>query len=365
MRILLFVFYPVALLYGFIMFVRNKFFDWGFFKSTRFDFPIISVGNLTVGGTGKTPHVEYLVNLLSKNFKLATLSRGYGRSTNGFLIASKNSTFHDVGDEPVQYCHKFKNLLVAVDEDRVHGIVKIKNDFPPTQAILLDDAFQHRAVQPGLSILLTDFHNLYADDFPLPVGRLREFRSGAKRADIIVVTKTPKVLSPISVRQITGALKPKPHQKLYFSYLKYGELTPMTGTAAGILPEKISSALVFAGIANMYPLTEHVKLMINSVEILEFSDHHKYSDHDLQNIRNTFESIFTRNKIIITTEKDAMRLGFPEVSSVLADLPIYFIPIEIKIHKEYRNTFNEQIENYVRENSGNSSVYKNKNQHSA
>ena len=363
MRILLFLFYPFALLYGFIMFVRNKLYDWGFFKSTSFNFPLISVGNLTVGGTGKTPHVEYLINLLSKDYKIATLSRGYGRNTTGFFIASNKSSFQDVGDEPVQFCQKFSNLLVAVDENRVHGIEKIRKDYPGTQVIILDDAFQHRAVKPGLSILLTDFHNLYAEDYPLPVGRLREFRSAAKRADIIIVTKNPKILSPISVRQITGILKPKQHQKLYFSYIKYGQLTPMSGIKACVLPERISSALVFAGVANMYPLIEHVRLMINSVEILEFSDHHKYTHRDLQKIRDTFESIFSKNKIIITTEKDAMRLGFPEAPLILAGLPIFYIPIEIKIHREYRNIFNEQIEEYVRQNSANSSIHKDQNQH--
>jgi len=345
------------------MVIRNKFYDWGFLKSTKYSFPVISVGNLSVGGTGKTPHVEYLIRLLLPNYKTATLSRGYGRNTTGFRVVTKNSPFNEVGDEPVQFCQKFVNLLVAVDENRVHGIAKITQDFPDTQVILLDDAFQHRAVKPGLSILLTDFHNLYAEDYPLPVGRLREFRSAAKRADIIVVTKNPKILSPITVRRINDVLKPKLHQKLYFSYIKYGELTPMRGIEAAILPEKISSVLVFAGIANMYPLIEHVKLMINNVEILEFSDHHKYSHRDLQKIRDTFDGIFSKNKIIITTEKDAMRLGFPEIPGALANLPMFYIPIEIKIHRDYRQAFNDQIENYVRENSGNSSVYKNKNQH--
>lgn len=354
MRILLFLLYPFALLYGFVMFARNKFYDWGFLKSASFDIPVISVGNLTVGGTGKTPHVEYLIRLLSPKFKTATLSRGYGRKTSGFRVVGLKTPVLEVGDEPVQYRQKFKNLLVAVDENRVHGIKNIRQNNPEIQAILLDDAFQHRAVKPGLSILLTDFHNLYTDDYPLPVGKLREFRSAAKRADIIIVTKNPKILSPITVRQINEALKPKPHQQLYFSYIKYGDLTPMQRNSSASLPEKISSALVFAGIANMYPLIEHVKLMINTVEVLEFGDHHNYTNHDLQKIKDKFEDIFTRNKIIITTEKDAMRLGFPEAPAILADLPVFFIPIEIKIHREFREAFNDQIEEYVRKNSGNS-----------
>ncbi len=357
MRILLFLLYPFALLYGFVMFVRNKCYDWGFFKSASFDLPVISVGNLSVGGTGKTPHIEYLIRLLSPKFRIATLSRGYGRKTSGFRVVSAKSSVNEVGDEPVQFRQKFKNLLVAVDEKRVHGISQIRQDNPEIQAILLDDAFQHRAIKPGLSILLTDFHNLYSDDYPLPVGKLREFRSAANRADIIIVTKNPKILSPITVRRINGVLNPKPHQQLYFSYIKYGELTPVQPNSPNNLPEKISSALVFAGVANMYPLIEHVKLMINTVEVLEFGDHHNYSHRDLEKIRNTYEDIFSRNKIIITTEKDAMRLGYPQVPSILADLPVFFIPIEIKIHREFRQAFNDQIEEYVRKNSGNSQIH--------
>ena len=354
MNVLLFLLYPFALLYGLIMFVRNKLYDWSLLKSVSFDLPVISVGNLSTGGTGKTPHVEHLVRLLDPEHKLATLSRGYRRSSSGFRLASKKSTPADIGDEPMQFSHKFKNLTVAVDENRVHGVRQLLKKKPDLDAIILDDAFQHRRIKPGLSILLTDFHKLYPEDYPLPVGSLREFRSGARRADIIIVTKTAPILSPITVRRITGLIKPKPHQSLYFSYIKYGNLTPLSCRADLELPEKISSILLFAGIANMYPLVEHVMQLTNHLDKIRFGDHHHYSEKDLKKIREKFESIFTKNKILVTTEKDAMRLCYPEISPVIADLPIFYIPIEVKMHLEYRKEYKEQIKEYVRENSRNS-----------
>jgi tetraacyldisaccharide 4'-kinase len=340
-----------------INFLRNKCYDWGILRKTSFNFPVISVGNLSMGGSGKTPHVEYLVRLLKNNFKLATLSRGYGRNTRGFLIASAKSHSKEIGDEPVQFKQKFPDLLVAVDERRVHGIRQLKNKHPEIEVVVLDDAFQHRALKPGLNILLTDFHNLYPEDYPFPTGQLREFRNGSKRADIIVVTKTPSILSPITVRRIQGLIKPKPYQKLYFSYIKYGPITLMPGSKAPETPEKYNTVLLFAGIANIYPLEEHVRGITNHLEILQFNDHHNYSFKDLEKIREKFETIYTRNKIIITTEKDAMRLSLPEVPEFISDLPIYYIPIEIKLHRDYRKDFNDQIINYVTENSTNSRIH--------
>jgi len=356
-KIISFFLYPIALLYGMINFLRNKCYDWGILRKTSFNFPVISVGNLSMGGSGKTPHVEYLVRLLKNNFKLATLSRGYGRNTRGFLIASAKSHSKEIGDEPVQFKQKFPDLLVAVDEKRVHGIRQLKNKHPEIEVVVLDDAFQHRALRPGLNILLTDFHNLYPEDYPFPTGQLREFRNGSKRADIIIVTKTPSILSPITVRRIQGLIKPKPYQKLYFSYIKYGLITLMPGSKAPEVPDKYNTVLMFAGIANIYPLEEHVRLLTNHLEILQFGDHHDYTLKDLEKIREKFETIYTRNKIIITTEKDAMRLSLPEIPEFISDLPIYYIPIEIKIHRDYRKDFNDQIINYVTENSTNSKIH--------
>lgn len=358
MKILLFLLFPFALLYGLIAFIRNKCYDWGICKSTRFDFPVISVGNLSMGGTGKTPHVEYLIALLSKNYKVAVLSRGYKRDTSGFRIATRKSTAKEIGDEPLQIKRKFPDLNVAVHRNRVKGIKLIKEKFPETDIVLLDDAFQHRSLKPGLSILLSDFHKLYTNDYPFPVGSLREFRHGARRADIIMVTKTAPVLSPITVRRINGLIKPRRHQKVYFSTISYGMIKPLPGLDLEPPRDDLSSVLLFAGIANMYPLKDHVQKMCNHLYQLRYKDHHKYTSSDYAHIRKKFENIFTQNKVIITTEKDAMRIAIPKIPNELQGLPIYYIPIESKIHKEFRKDFNDQIKTYVRETTGNGSVYK-------
>lgn len=361
MKIFLFLLYPFALIYGIASFLRNLCYNWGIFKSTKFNFPIISVGNLSMGGTGKTPHIEYLIDLLKNDFNIAIVSRGYKRKTKGFILAGDNSDAREIGDEPLQIKKKYKNITVAVDETRVRGINKVMKAAPKTELILLDDAFQHRSVKPGISILLTDFHKLYPEDYLFPVGTLREFRRGAQRADIIIVTKTGKVLSPITVRRIQQMIKPKEHQKLYFSHISYGKLLPLPGLDIEPPKENISSILLFAGIANVYPLKEKLLNMANHLNTLVFGDHHNYSKSDYQNIRTKFENIFTQNKIIITTEKDAMRIAIPKIPDELAGLPIYYMPIKVKIHKEFRTDFNKQIKEYVRENSGDGSVYKKEN----
>ncbi|MBE0640201.1 MAG: tetraacyldisaccharide 4'-kinase [Bacteroidales bacterium] len=344
--------YPFGLLYGVVMHVRNKLYDWGVLKVTEFDFPVISVGNLSYGGTGKTPQVEYLIRLLGNDYKIATLSRGYKRHSKGFYLADQDSTVADIGDEALQISRKFRHVIVAVDEDRVHGIKEIKKRFPETEVVLLDDAFQHRSVKPGLSILLTDYHRLYPENHILPVGNLREFKGGYTRADVIIITKTPKPLSPLTVRRIAGLINPKPHQKLLFSYITSGMLTPLPGLHHASLPEKFSSALLFAGIENIYPLLDHVSKFVNNLEHLHFSDHHTYSEKDLDYIRERFNNLFAKVKIIITTEKDAARLAYPKLPPQLADLPVFYLPIETKIHNEYRKDFNDQIRKYVRENTG-------------
>jgi len=352
MKFFRFLLFPVALLYGAVMYLRNKCYDWGIFKSEQFRIPTISVGNLSMGGTGKTPHVEYLIRLLKSDFNVAVLSRGYKRKTHGFILAGEESTSYHIGDEPLQISKKFRNVTVAVDEKRANGIKEILRRFEETQVVLLDDAFQHRAVKPGLSILLTDFHQLYSDDFIFPTGTLREFRCAAKRADIIIVTKTFNVLSPITVRRIQGLLKPAQNQQLFFSYISYGELKPLPGLTISPPEGHINAALLFAGVANIYPLHEHLMKNTNHLEEIEFDDHHRYTKKDFQKIKETFDGMFMKNKIIITTEKDAMRIAIPRIPSALAGLPIFYIPIEVKIHKEFRKSFNDQIKNYVRENTG-------------
>lgn len=352
-----FVLLPFGFLYGCIMALRNFFYDVGFFNSTTFSRAIISVGNLSVGGTGKTPHVEYLLKLLSNRFNVVTLSRGYGRKTKGFLMVNENSKATQVGDEPLQMFKKFKNIKVFVDEKRPRGITKINESFPETKAVILDDAFQHRSVIPGINILLTPYHNLYIHDFVLPAGRLREFKSGASRADVIVVTKTPKVFSPLERRIIYQDLKPLPHQKIFFSYLKYGKLIKLFQEGNEI--QKIDkefyfsrnfSCVLLTGIANADDLALYLTEKFNSLKHFNFPDHHEFSELDIQKVKSTFENLKSQNKIIVTTEKDATRLINPKIEPHIRHLPIFYITIEVKFHGTDQELFDEYILSYVGRN---------------
>ncbi len=349
---------PFAWLYGIVIRIRHLLFNADILKSESFSIPIIGVGNLSLGGTGKTPFVEYLIRLLSEENKLAVLSRGYGRNTKGFLIANQYSGHKDIGDESLQYHNKFtKNIKIAVCEDRREGINNLMQDDENLDVILLDDSFQHRYVKPGLSILLTDFHNLYMEDYLLPAGTLRDVVSEAKRADIIIVTKTYKVLSPITRRRIKGIMKPQEHQSLYYSYISYGNLIPFSVYNDHKSPKNISTIVLFCGIANSYPLQEYLRDMCVDLLVLDFPDHHTYRKKDLNLVIRTFNDAFTRNKIIITTEKDAMRLIKSEYSNLLDNIPLFYIPIEVKLHGLDDSNFSNQIKKYVRENQRNSSLY--------
>ncbi len=349
---------PFACLYGCIIRIRHWLFNAGILRSKSFPIPVIGVGNLSLGGTGKTPFVEYLIRMLSDENKIAVLSRGYGRNTKGFLTANQYSGHKDIGDEPMQYHHKFKNnLKVAVCENRRKGIKNLMQDKESLDVILLDDSFQHRFVKPGLSILLTDFHKLYMDDYLIPAGTLRDVVSAAKRADIIIVTKTYKVLSPITRRRIISILKPHDKQSLYFSYLEYSDLVSFPGFDKIKLPKQINTIILFSGIANSYPLQEYLRDMCIDLIVIDFPDHHTYRRKDLQLISQKFDDVFSQNKIIITTEKDAMRLIKSEYIRELDKLPLFYIPIEIKLHGHDDSNFSNQIKKYVRENKRNSSIH--------
>lgn len=335
------------------MLLRNKLFDWCVLSCYKCRKPVISVGNLSTGGTGKTPMVEYIINLLQQTTnRLAILSRGYGRKTSGFIQASKESNYKEIGDEPLQYKQKFDDVEVAVDEKRRRGLKVLCNTIPDLDAIILDDAFQHRYVKPGLSILLTDYHNLFIDDYVLPTGNLREFRCGAKRADIIIVTKTPKVLSPLDRRQIESRIKTRGEQKLYFSTIDYEELMPIPGMKSDKPGKNINIILMFSGIANSYPFQEHLKTLCSELIVLEFPDHHKYTKKDLDNIIKTCKDIFSTNKIIITTEKDAMRLIKSDHIEYMEDYPVYYIPIRVSFQDKDGQLFDNQVLEYVEKSSG-------------
>lgn len=351
-KLLSILLYPISLIYGLATFIRNKFYDFELLHSIEFKIPVISVGNLNVGGVGKTPHVEYLIRLLSE-YKIATLSRGYKRTTKGFIHANNDSTINDIGDEPLQYKSKFDNIIVAVDEKRVRGIQTIKNKFPETNIIILDDAYQHRAVKPGINILVTDFSKLYINDHVLPSGRLREWSLGCSRADIIIVSKTPDILSPLDRRRIKEELNPKPYQEIFFSYTKYGDLIPYTSNAKAInfQDNTNSSVLLITGIAKPAPLFYHLKELYTNVEHIKYSDHHSFNTQDIDHIKTAFANLFGNNKLIISTEKDIMRLSLPKIKEQVEELPIFYLPIEVCFHGNDKEEFDNKILKYVRANT--------------
>ena len=344
---------PFALVYGLIVFLRNKMFDFNLLRQKSFALPIISVGNLSAGGTGKTPHIEYLINLLHEEVIISTLSRGYGRKTKGFLLVEATATAETVGDEPLQYKKKYPEICIALDEKRVRGISKIQELRPATEIVLLDDAFQHRYVKPGISILLTDYYKPFSHDYLLPSGSLRESRNGMKRADIIVITKCPRVLSPITCKSMEEDMKIQQGQNVYYSYIEYGKLVPMNPLSENMLIGKFSTILMFAGIANPYPLEDQLKTLADKVETLKFRDHYQYQPKDMLKIKGIFESIFSKNKIMVTTEKDAMRIKDTPLMNFFVNLPLFYLPIEVKFHKKDKDKFDKQILNYVRKNKAN------------
>jgi tetraacyldisaccharide 4'-kinase len=347
MKFIQFISLPVSFCYGFMMMIRNLMFDMGILHSESFTVPVISIGNLSMGGTGKTPHIVYLIRLLKERYRLATLSRGYGRESKGFIMGSPDSDARTIGDEPLQYLRKYAGIKVAVDEKRARGITTLTERYPELDAILLDDAFQHRYVKPGLSILLTDYQLIYPDDFVVPSGRLREFRCGALRADIIIVTKTPKIFSPIIRRKILEDLRPKKHQKVYFSYIKYGVPVAVNNGSSARFPAKIISLLLFTGIANDYPMKEHLTRYCSDIKALKFRDHHQFTVQDMEKIRKTFFDLPTQSKVIVTTEKDAMRLRTLELAPLVGSLPIYYLPIETEFHERDKTEFDAVILDYL------------------
>lgn len=331
-RILLF---PFAILYGFITSIRNFLFDKGILKSTSFDIPVIAVGNLSVGGTGKTPQIEYLIRLLSDRYKVATLSRGYKRKSEGFVLASATSNAEIVGDEPFQFYQKFPNIQVAVDADRTNGIIQLLSQNEKPQVVLLDDAYQHRKVKAGFCILLSSYDDLYADDFMLPTGNLRESRSGANRANIIIVTKCPKDLSSEEQEQIRLKLKLTCSQQIYFTYIDYDDFIYSKEGKIAVNEIKNESKLLLAGIAKPKPFFDYLKN--ENDECLTFPDHHHFSDEDLETILNK-----AQNKKIITTEKDYVRLKDSKLISHL-----YYLPIKSTFINHQQN-FDATVLEYIK-----------------
>lgn len=343
---------PASWLYGLGVGCRNYLFDKGVLRSRRFDIPVIDVGNISVGGTGKTPHVEYLIRLLRHSCKVAVLSRGYKRSTRGFVLATSSSTSLEIGDEPKQIKDKFGDVVVAVDEDRCDGIDQLLSA-PSTRdigVVLLDDAFQHRYVHAGLNILLTDYNRLITDDALLPAGRLRESAGGRRRADIIVVTKCPANLPPLEMNRVRQSLQPTANQSLFFSCMEYQLLQPLfCGDDRPLATIADEHVLVVSGIANPTPLLDEIGKHTHHVHHLSYSDHHHFTAKDISDIQTAFNSL-PSPRCVITTEKDAARLGKAKGLDEEARRQIYQLPIRVKILDDKQDLFDKQIKDYVSEN---------------
>ncbi|AXT53119.1 tetraacyldisaccharide 4'-kinase [Aquimarina sp. BL5] len=325
---------PIVPVYYFVTWLRNKMYDLGLKKSVSYDFPVIAVGNLSVGGTGKSPMVEYLIRLLKDKVSLATLSRGYKRETKGFLEVEVNATAKDVGDEPLQFKTKFTNVTVAVDGDRRNGIRSLKTQNPNLEVILLDDAYQHRKVKAGFYILLTPYYDLYCNDIVLPTGNLREPRSGADRADIIVVTKCPNNLGDETMQEIEKKLRVKPSQALLFSTIDYGNNIINASDRRSLDTLKRTSFTLVTGIANPKPLLEYYHSLGLNFNHINYPDHHNFTDTELDELK--------KYSLIITTEKDYVRLA-PNFS----EDALWYQPIEMKFIKN-QDVFDNYIVSYIK-----------------
>jgi tetraacyldisaccharide 4'-kinase len=340
-RLLLF---PFSLVYWGVIAIRNKLYDWNISRSTQFGLPLICIGNLSVGGTGKSPMVEYLVWLLKDRFHVATLSRGYKRKTKGYALANKNTTALEIGDEPMQFHIKFPTIPVAVGEERLVAIGQLLHDRPETQLIVLDDAFQHRAVRAGLNILLTECDRLFTRDFYLPTGNLRDLKSRYKNAEIIVVTKCDPGISVEKKQSIIREIHPVQNQLIFFTTLRYGKAYHiMRRESLEITPEL--TPLVVSGIANPGPFRDWLGANCGGYEFVQFSDHHIFSIDDLRGIKKRFDSLTAQNKVILTTEKDAVRLL--KFGAEIGKWPLYVLPVRHDFLFGEGEIFNARITNFV------------------
>ncbi|NOY96221.1 MAG: tetraacyldisaccharide 4'-kinase [Chlorobi bacterium] len=358
--------YPFSLLYGIAVYVRNRLYDYGLLRSTEFDLPIISIGNITVGGTGKTPHTEYLIELLKGRFKVATLSRGYKRETDGFLYVEADSTVAGVGDEPLQMKRKFPGIIVSVCNNRVAGVKQLMKRDPEEipDVVLLDDAFQHRRITPGVSIVLIDYNRPIKKDTLLPAGRLREGKAEIRRANIIIMTKCPREVTPITRRILQKEVNLKPYQSLFFTTTVYGHIRPVftNGQTLNLFFESELSVLLVTGIASTISIKSHLNETVSSVEELAFDDHHYYTQDDIALIMDKFNKIPSEKRIIVTTEKDSMRFKDMEELPLEFKNAIYYLPIKVKFLDKEGATFNQKIINYVGENKSNLELHKRKKQ---
>jgi tetraacyldisaccharide 4'-kinase len=354
--------YPFSLLYGLITAVRNFLYDSGVLKSEEFNIPVICVGNLAAGGTGKTPHTEHLVNLLKDEFNVAVLSRGYKRKTRGFRIAGADSLVSDIGDEPLQMSLKFPGIVIAVDSDRIRGVHGILREKPETNVIILDDGFQHRRITPGFSILLSAYDRLMINDHMLPYGNLRESKKNMRRADIILITKSPESVSAIQRRIVVKEINKFPYQNLYFTSVTYGDPRPVfegNYPSPGIFDARLTNdtgIVLVTGIADPGPLEDYIKARSSEQAIFSFGDHHRFRERDIEKITNAWYSLKSGRKFLVTTEKDAVRLReFANFAEPIRPASFY-IPVGILFLNDDREEFDNLITDYVRKNKRNNRI---------
>lgn len=340
-RILLF---PFSLAYGAIVWLRNRLFDSKLLKSTSFNLPVICVGNLSAGGTGKSPMVEFLLTKFSKQYQVAVLSRGYKRKTRGYSLAHENTTALEIGDEPMQFHLKFPGVSVAVGEERIVAIPQLLHDRPGTEVIILDDAFQHRHVQAGFNMLLTDYSNLFTRDWFLPTGDLRDEKKSHRRAQVIVVTKCPANLSTTEKEALQQEIRPLAHQRLFFSAIRYGQPYHIISKQTIALQDSVEVLLV-SGIANPGPLKKYLQETTGTYDEILYSDHHIFSIDDWNDITKRFNNMQAGNKIILTTEKDAVRLI--KFDQQLQALPVYVLPIEVQFLFGEESAFTQLITTFI------------------
>jgi tetraacyldisaccharide 4'-kinase len=339
---------PLAFLYGLGIAIRNGLYSSGLLRGVTFSLPVISVGNLSVGGTGKTPHTEYLIRLLHEYLELAVVSRGYKRKSSGYLEVLPNHDVAQAGDEPLQYKRKYPHVHVMVSESRSLAIPLVVRSYPGTKAILLDDGFQHREVVPGLSILLTEYNRLYTRDWLLPVGRLREWADGASRADIIVITKCPDDIHQQEMDALRKEIIKKDHQSVFFSRYRYGNPYKMYGSGERIKLHSNLDILLVVAIAGTEYLLEYVAAQSGDVRMLEFNDHHMFSSFDIGDIERQFKLLAPeRERIILTTEKDAMRLDSHREALLQMGLPIYILPVAVQFLGDNGMAFDQTIKDWL------------------
>lgn len=335
---------PISILYGAIVWLRNRLYDRQVLKSTSFNLPVICVGNLSAGGTGKSPMVEFLLRKLHQQWKVAVLSRGYKRKTKGYSLANAGTTALEIGDEPMQFHQKYPDVSIAVGEERAVAIPMLLQDKPDTQVIILDDAFQHRAVTAGMNIVLTDYSNLFTRDYYLPTGDLRDERASYKRAEVLVVTKCPPSLSLEEKQAIEKEIRPLPDQHIFFSAIRYG--TPYhILTREPIQLSAETEVLLVSGIANPEPLKKYLHEVADTYYELLYGDHHIFSIDDLREIKKKFSQMQASQKLIITTEKDAVRLI--KFEQQLQDLPLYVLPIEVQFLFGEEPVFTELMTKFI------------------